>query len=220
MGHEAENEGGGAVYLQPTIPKSDRLLARCGANASASAEPPTAIDQCQRRQQGIDRNMRPPAAKPKRSVFGIHVRAPFPPFESDPVMYKFVSGILASLLLSIGAAHAAPSDDACAALMEARGHLVAMIGSTDKAAHTDLMTKIHVASAKVDSVIGGMGKSYNAGNEAQANAFKPVWDAFKTTRENEIIPAVLAGKNAEAKALATGIQSERMKQMRSAMNCK
>jgi len=135
-------------------------------------------------------------------------------------MLKLASGLLASLLLTVASAHAAPSDDACAALMEARGHLVAMIGSTDKAAHADLKTKIHAASDKVDATVNSMLKSYNAGNESQANAFKPVWEAFKTTRENEIIPAVLAGKNADAKALATGIQAERMKQMRGALNCK
>lgn len=135
-------------------------------------------------------------------------------------MYKLSTGILASLLLSIGFAHAAPADDACAALMEARGHLVAMIGSTDKAAHSDLKPKIQAASDKVDAVINAMQKSYNAGNEAQAAAFKPVWEAFKATRENEIIPAVLAGKNVDAKALASGIQAERMKQMRGALSCK
>jgi hypothetical protein len=105
-------------------------------------------------------------------------------------------------------------------MMEARGHLVAMIGSTDKAMHADLKPKIQAASDKVDAIVNAMQKSYNAGNEAQANAFKPVWEAFKATRENDIIPAVLAGKNADAKALATGIQAERMKQMRGALSCK
>jgi hypothetical protein len=135
-------------------------------------------------------------------------------------MNKLAIGILASLLLAAGSAHAAPSDDACAAMMEARGHLVAMIGSTDKAMHADLKPKIQAASDKVDAIVNAMQKSYNAGNEAQANAFKPVWEAFKATRENDIIPAVLAGKNADAKALATGIQAERMKQMRGALSCK
>jgi len=148
-------------------------------------------------------------------------RQPSPhPFKSEIAMNKLATGILASLLLAAGSAHAAPSDDACAALMEARGHLVAMIGSSDKAAHADLKAKIHSASDKVDAIVNAMQKSYNASNEAQAAAFKPVWEAFKATRENEIIPAVLAGKNADAKALATGIQAERMKQMRGVLSCK
>lgn len=129
--------------------------------------------------------------------------------------------LLASLAtLTTGAAQAAPSDDACASLMEARGHLVAMIGSTDKAKNDDLKGKIQAASGKVDANVAAMAKSYNAGDEAKAAAFKPVWEAFKSTREGEIIPLVYAGKNADAKAIATGIQAERMGKMKAAMGCK
>lgn len=124
------------------------------------------------------------------------------------------------LFASSHTVQAAPADDACAALMEARGHLVAMIGTTDRATQDDLKAKVHAASAKLDSVLAAMGKSYNAENEAKAAAFKPVWEAFKTTRETEIIPAVYAGRNADAKAIASGIQAERMKQMKAAMSCK
>ena len=122
--------------------------------------------------------------------------------------------------LSTSAAQAAPADDACASLMEARGHLVAMIGSSDKAANDGLKGKIQAASAKVDASVNAMMKSYNAGDEAKAAAFKPVWEAFKNTREGEIIPLVYAGKNADAKAIATGIQAERMGKMKAAMGCK
>jgi hypothetical protein len=155
------------------------------------------------------------------AFIGNHSKArPLLTFKLEFAMNKLATGILVSLLLATGSAQAAPSDDACAALMEARGHLVAMIGSSDKAAHNDLKTKIHAASDKVDAVLNAMQKSHNAGSEAQANATKPVWEAFKATRENEIIPAVLAGKNADAKAFATCIQAERMKQMRGALSCK
>jgi hypothetical protein len=129
--------------------------------------------------------------------------------------------LLASLAtLSAGIVQAAPADDACAALMEARTHLVAMIGSTDKAVNEGLNGKIQAASGKLDATLTAMTKGYNAGDEAKANAFKPVWDAFKNTRENEIIPLVHAGKNAEAKAIATGVQAERMGKMKAAMGCK
>jgi len=128
--------------------------------------------------------------------------------------------LLAALIPLSTAALAAPADDACTALMEARGHLVAMIGSTDKAANDGLKAKIHAASTKVDATVAAMGKSYNAGDESKAAAFKPVWEAFKNTRESEIIPLVYAGKNADAKAIATGIQAERMGKMKAAMGCK
>ncbi len=136
-------------------------------------------------------------------------------------MHKFIVVPFAALLLAaVQPAIAAPADDACGALMEARGHLVAMIGSSDKATQDDLKGKVHAASAKLDATLAAMMKSYNASDEAKAAAFKPAWDAFKATREGEIIPNVYAGKIAEAKAIAGGIQAERMKQMRGAMACK
>jgi hypothetical protein len=124
--------------------------------------------------------------------------------------------LLATLIpLSIGA-QAAPSDDACAALMEARGHLVTMIGSSDKSAYDGLKAKIHGASAKLDATLAAMGGA----DAAKAAAFKPVWEDFKKTRETEIIPFVYAGKQADAKALAGGVQAERMGKMKAAMGCK
>lgn len=124
---------------------------------------------------------------------------------------------LATLALSVaGGAQAAPADDACAALMEARGHLVTLIGSSDKSAYDGLKARIHGASVKLDATLAAMGGA----DAAKAAAFKPVWEDFKKTREAEIIPFVYAGKQADAKALATGVQAERMGKMKAAMGCK
>ena len=49
-------------------------------------------------------------------------------------MMRYLVSAVAVLLASINTAGAATPDEACAALGEARTHLVAMIGSTDKAA--------------------------------------------------------------------------------------
>lgn len=129
--------------------------------------------------------------------------------------------LLAALaLFSTGAAQAAPADDACASLMEARANLVKMLDSTDKAANDVLKANIATATAKVDATVSAMAKSYNAGDAGKAAAFKPTWEDFKKTRETEIIPFVYAGKQADAKALAGGIQAERMGKMKAAMGCK
>jgi hypothetical protein len=48
-----------------------------------------------------------------------------------------------------------------------------------------------------------------AGKEAQFKELVETWAAFKKTRETELVPAVLAGKDDEAKKLATGVQKER-----------
>ncbi len=134
-------------------------------------------------------------------------------------MYRLFYAMILTPLLAHPAL-AAPADDACAALMEARSNLVQMIGTTDRSAHDGYKAKVHEASARLDRILGEMSAGYNADDKARAAAFKPVWEEFKKTREHEIIPLVYAGKNAEAKAIATGIQAERMGKMRAAMGCK
>ncbi|MBI5814560.1 MAG: hypothetical protein HZB29_03015 [Nitrospinae bacterium] len=49
-----------------------------------------------------------------------------------------------------------------------------------------------------------------AGKEAKFKELSDTWAAFKKTREDELVPAVLAGKQEEADKLAGGIQKERM----------
>lgn len=114
------------------------------------------------------------------------------------------------------ATHAAagPQEDTCAALMDARGALVSMIDAKEKAAQDDFNTKIQAASGKLDQVLAGMGADKAAAD------FKVVWDQFKATRQNEIIPAVYAGKVDDAKKIATGVQAERLGKMRGIMSCK
>lgn len=135
------------------------------------------------------------------------------------MLRTFAVTVFSLSLLAAAGARAATPDDACVALMEARGFLVAMIGSAERAALDDLKAKVHAASAKLDGVLGAMSRG-DAGNQAKAAAFRPTWEAFKSTREGEIIPHLYAGRVAEAKAIAGGIQAERMKQMRGVMACK
>jgi hypothetical protein len=119
-------------------------------------------------------------------------------------------------MLSAGLVHAGMPEDACKALMEARGHLVTMLDASDKATQDDLKGKVQAASAKLDEVLAAMAKGPDA---AKAKDFKVVWEDFRKTRDNEIIPDIYAGKKAEAKALATGVQAERMKKMKGTMGC-
>jgi len=59
------------------------------------------------------------------------------------------------------------------------------------------------------------------GAEAKMAAeFKAVSDQFKATRENEIIPAVYAGKAADAKKIAASVQASRLSKMWGIMSCK
>ena len=113
-------------------------------------------------------------------------------------------------------AWAAPVSDACAALVDARTTLYAMISAKDKAAQDALNAKVQAASTKLDSVLAGV-----TGGDAKAAAdFKAVWDQFKATRDKEIIPAIYKGNADEAKKIADGIQLERLSRMWGIMSCR
>lgn len=49
-----------------------------------------------------------------------------------------------------------------------------------------------------------------AGKEPQFNELVTTWNAFKTTRETELVPAILKGNDAEARKIGGGIQKERI----------
>jgi hypothetical protein len=119
-------------------------------------------------------------------------------------------------LAFVPAAWADPASDACAALVDARSALYSMMNAKDKSAQDALNAKVQAASSKLDSVLAGM-----TGAQAKVAAdFKVVWDQFKATRENEIIPAIYKGNADDAKKIASGIQSERLSKMWRIMSCK
>jgi hypothetical protein len=65
----------------------------------------------------------------------------------------------------------------------------------------------------VDPCIDGL--KAPPGKDAQLNELKIVWREFKTTRETQLVPAILTGKTDEAKTLATSIQQERLNKINS-----
>jgi len=127
-----------------------------------------------------------------------------------------VSVVFGLGLAFISIACADPASDACGALANARTALYSMINAKDKSAQDALNAKVQEASTKLESVLASM-----AGANAKATAdFKALWDQFKTTRDNQIIPAIYKGNADEAKKIADGIQSERLSKMWSIMSCK
>lgn len=52
-----------------------------------------------------------------------------------------------------------------------------------------------------------------AGKEAKFKELVMTWKAFNKTREEELVPLILSGKQKEAEKLATGVQYERFKKM-------
>jgi hypothetical protein len=127
----------------------------------------------------------------------------------------YLTAALTALVVS-QAALAGHADTVQAALMDARANLVSMIDATDKAVQDDHYAKLTKASKAVDDgVAAALADAATTPDQAaKYKEFKATWEDFKKTREGEIVPAVRAGKTADAKALATGIQAERMKKMK------
>jgi hypothetical protein len=92
-------------------------------------------------------------------------------------------------------------------LSAARESLVTMLVNKDKrgADHQK------VVKDTADAVSAQLAKmKAPAGKEQQMKELLESWNAFKKTRETELVPAILAGKEDEAKKLAGGIQKERI----------
>jgi hypothetical protein len=91
-----------------------------------------------------------------------------------------------------------------------------MLSVKDKTALDGLNTKVQAASTRIDSLLAGM-----TGADAEIAAdFKTVWDQFRATREEEILPAMYKGDIDDAKKIADGIQLERFSKMWRIMSCK
>jgi hypothetical protein len=127
-----------------------------------------------------------------------------------------VSALFGLGLASASAAWADTASDACGALANARTALYSMINAKDKSAQDALKAKVQEASTMLDSLLAGM-----TGADAKTAAdFKALWDQFKATRDNQIIPAIYKGNADEAKKIADGIQFERLSKMWSIISCK
>lgn len=104
-------------------------------------------------------------------------------------------------------AHANEFSDLRGELSAARESLVTMMVNKDKRG----ADQQKIVKTSADAVSAHLAKmKAPAGKEAQFKELVDTWNAFKKTRETELVPAILAGKDDEAKKLAGGIQKERI----------
>lgn len=132
-------------------------------------------------------------------------------------MKKLFMGI-AALVVAVMLGHGAQAADAGAIkapLMVARENAVAFIGAADAATQDKHVAEIVKASKAVDDATAAAlaDKATPADVAAKLKEFQATYEAFKKTRDGEIVPMVRAGKKDEAKALISGIQAERFKKM-------
>lgn len=116
--------------------------------------------------------------------------------------------LLSSLVIAFFAlsASAGEFDDLRTEMTAARESLVTFTLNKDKRG-ADQQKIVKETADKVSAHLAKM--KAPAGKEAQFKELVETWAAFKKTRETELVPAVLAGKDDEAKKLVTGIQKER-----------
>jgi len=93
-------------------------------------------------------------------------------------------------------------------MLEARDSLLTLLKNKEK--RGPAQQKLVKESA--DAVSAQLKKmKAPAGKEAQFKEMSEAWYAFKKTRENELVPAILAGKQEEAEKIGGGIQKTRFK---------
>jgi len=109
---------------------------------------------------------------------------------------------------------AGPADEVKTGLGTARENLVAMLDAPDAASQDKFYVAVTQASAEVDKALAALKSGAAADQQAKVQDLQTTWEAFKTTREKEIVPAIRSGKKDEAKAIAKGIQAERMGKMK------
>jgi hypothetical protein len=126
--------------------------------------------------------------------------------------------VLALVALSIvlpSSSFAATNQELLESLQGVRGKLVALIGTSEKGPQQALVEDIKKATQDIDSKFDAMIGAAQGDAKTKLTECKTVWGEFKTTRDSEIIPAVLAGDAAKAKSIAQGVQVERFKKMAS-----
>jgi hypothetical protein len=131
-----------------------------------------------------------------------------PPTKGIPMKSFLASVLLATAAIAAAdPAHATTMTDLRGQMSAARESLVTMLTNKDKrgADHQK------VVKDTADLVSASLAKmKAPAGKEAQFKELVETWNAFKKTRETELVPLILAGKDAEARKIASGIQKDRI----------
>ena len=121
----------------------------------------------------------------------------------------FLGAALTATVLLSGYAHAADAK-LKAGLMEARTTLLAMVKDPKM---RDAAQQAKVKASMDDFTKMLAATTPPAGKEAAFKELSETTAAYKTTREDELVPALLSGKQAEAEKLAGGVQKQRYEKM-------
>jgi hypothetical protein len=119
----------------------------------------------------------------------------------------FAVFMMMSFLFVAALTHAGEFGDLKKKISDARDSLVVMVKNKDKRGADQQKLVKNTA----DAVSTALSKTKApAGKEAKFKELVETWFAFKNTREKELVPALLAGKQEDAEKIAAGVQKERM----------
>lgn len=127
-----------------------------------------------------------------------------------------VALLVAALLGLAQSALGASTEEACAALLTARAKLLEIVDSRGRGDLAALKREVYASSARLEGEVGAL----RGDDAARAIAFRRIWEAFKRTREQEILPAVHHGRYDHARSIAYSIQAERFEKMKAALGCR
>jgi len=106
-------------------------------------------------------------------------------------------------------------------LSEVRVALLNLINETDKEKIPLLKTSIENLSHTIDGTFSDLLDASKTGTMDSSETLKEarsVWQEFRNTRDQEIIPSIISGNTAKARQLASGIQKERYEKFMSAID--
>jgi len=122
-------------------------------------------------------------------------------------MKKLFTIAASALLLLSSSLYAGEFADLHKTVMEARDSLVTLVKNKDKRG-PDQQKLVKDTADAVSAQIATM--KAPAGKEAEFAEMSKNWADFKKTREEELVPLILAGKQEEGKKIAMGIQKVRL----------
>lgn len=124
----------------------------------------------------------------------------------------FAALVIFFFTLTVSLAKAGEFADLKAKINDARESLVTMLKNKDKRG-ADQQKLVKDTADAVSAMLAKM--KAPAGKDAQFKELVETWNAFKKTREADLVPLILAGKQEEADKLAGGVQKERYQKITS-----
>lgn len=129
-------------------------------------------------------------------------------------LYVLLLVSIAVLVAMPSSAFAGKVEDIQTRLNQSRQQTMAMLSEADKSVLEMRYEEALASSKEVDaSLQSAMADPSLRTQQVPLEEFKQVWEVFKTTRDQEIVPLLMAGKQDQARALAQNVQSSRFKRM-------